>query len=135
MAQLLQGKITAITGAATGIGRAIALEYLQQGACVAINHFPDSKSASQYDELVAEAGELKENLIAVAGDISKPETGKDLVEKTVGKWGRLDVFVSNAGVCQFADFLRYVLCLTLRALDIFFDVKSLANRLRPFHAA
>lgn len=108
MAQLLQGKIAAITGAATGIGRAIALEYLQQGAYVAINHFPDDKSAAQYQELVAEAGDLGRNLLAVAGDISKPETGQELVRKTVEKWGRLDVFVSNAGVCQFADFLTYV---------------------------
>ena len=40
------------------------------------------------------------------GDISKPETGKDFVAKTVEAFGRLDVFVSNAGVCQFADFLE-----------------------------
>lgn len=106
--QLLPSKIAAITGAVTGIGRAIALEYLQHGACVAVNHFPDAKSASQYDELVNEAGELARNLIAVPGDISKPEMGQELVAKTVEKWGRLDVFVSNAGVCQFADFLTYV---------------------------
>lgn len=105
MAQLLHGKTAAITGGVTGIGRAIALEYLQHGACVAINHFPDPKSASQYEELVAEAGSLGSNLIAVAGDISKPEAGTKLVTKTVEKWGRLDVFVSNAGVCEFADFL------------------------------
>lgn len=113
MAQLLQGKVAAITGAVTGIGRAIALEYLQHGACVAINHFPDDKSATQYDELVSEAGELGQNLIAVAGDISKPETGRELVAKTVQKWGRLDVFVSNAGVCEFADFLTYVSTVSL----------------------
>lgn len=113
MAQLLQGKVAAITGAVTGIGRAIALEYLQHGACVAINHFPDDKSATQYDELVSEASELGQNLIAVAGDISKPETGRELVAKTVQKWGRLDVFVSNAGVCEFADFLTYVSTVSL----------------------
>lgn len=74
---------------------------------MAVNHFPDGKSASQYEELVSEAGDLGKNLIAAPGDISKPETGSEFVQKTVGKWGRLDVFVSNAGVCQFADFLRY----------------------------
>jgi len=104
MAQLLQGKVAAITGAVTGIGRAIAIEYLKHGASVAVNHFPDDKSTSQFQELQKEAGEGA-NLIAVAGDIQKPETGQELVKKTVEKWGRLDVFVSNAGVCQFADFL------------------------------
>lgn len=45
--------------------------------------------------------------ITVAGDISKPETGEDFVAKIVDAFGRLDVFVSNAGVCQFAEFLEY----------------------------
>lgn len=46
-------------------------------------------------------------VITVAGDISKPETGADFVAKIVEAFGRLDVFVSNAGVCQFAEFLEY----------------------------
>lgn len=108
MAQLLAGKTTAITGAVTGIGRAITLEYLSHGARVAVNHFPDPKSTQQYKDLVAEAGDKAENLIDVPGDVTKPETGLELVRKTVEKWGRLDVFVSNAGVCEFADFLTYV---------------------------
>lgn len=107
MAALLTGKVTAITGAVTGIGRAIALEYLKQGASVAVNYYPDAQSESQFKELSASAGEGAK-LIAVAGDISKPETGAELVSKAVETWGRLDVFVSNAGVCKFNDFLRYV---------------------------
>lgn len=104
MAQLLGGRIAIITGAVTGIGRAIAVEYLKHGAKVAVNYFPDDKSTSQFQELQKEVGESAP-LIAVAGDITKPETGQELVRKTVEKWGRLDIFVSNAGVCEFADFL------------------------------
>ena len=108
MAQLLSGKVAAITGAVTGIGRAIALEYLKHGASVAVNHFPDDRSASQFQEMKKEAGEGAK-LVAVAGDISKPETGQALVKKAVDEFGgRLDIFVSNAGVCQFADFLTCV---------------------------
>jgi len=44
-------------------------------------------------------------LLFVPGDISRAETGPKLVAETVSKWGRLDVFVSNAGICQFAEFL------------------------------
>ncbi len=40
------------------------------------------------------------------GDVQKPETGKKLVEEAVQAFGRLDIFVSNAGVCQFAEFLE-----------------------------
>lgn len=107
MAQLLDGRIAIITGAVTGIGRAIAVEYLKHGAKVAVNYFPDDKSTSQFQELQKEVGESAP-LIAVAGDITKPETGQELVRKTVEKWGRVDIFVSNAGVCEFADFLTCV---------------------------
>ncbi|KAF1353731.1 hypothetical protein BDV97DRAFT_122077 [Delphinella strobiligena] len=104
MSNLLTGKVAAITGGVTGIGRAIALEYLRQGASVAVNHYPDSISEDGFKSMLKEAGEGAK-LIAVTGDISKPETGTDLVQRTVDKFGRLDIFVSNAGVCQFSEFL------------------------------
>ena len=96
MAKLLDGKVAAITGAVTGIGRAIALEYIKHGACVAVNYYPDDRSASQFEDVVHEAG-LDASLTGVAGDISLPETGQDLVAKAIEKFGRLDIFVSNAG--------------------------------------
>ena len=115
MAKVLEGKVAAITGAVTGIGRAIALEYVKHGASVAVNHFPDLKSASQFEEMLSEAG-TDAPLIGVPGDISKPETGQELVVRTVEKFNKLDVFVSNAGVCQFADFLTYEMRTSSRRL-------------------
>lgn len=104
MAQLLPGKVAAITGAVTGIGRAIAIDYLNHGASVAVNYYPDSRSEKQFEELQKEFGE-DAKLIGIPGDITNPETGQELVKKTVEKFGKLDIFVSNAGICQFADFL------------------------------
>ncbi|KXT00900.1 hypothetical protein AC578_5719 [Pseudocercospora eumusae] len=101
---LLQGKVAAITGAVTGIGRAIAIDYIKHGASVAVNFFPDDKSKKHFEELQREVGP-DARLIGIAGDVTKPETGQELVRATVEKFGRLDIFVSNAGVCQFADFL------------------------------
>ncbi|PSK51845.1 Levodione reductase [Elsinoe australis] len=101
---LLTNKVAIVTGAVTGIGKAIALEYLKHGAKVGVNHYPDEKSASQFKEMHASATN-PDNLFAVPGDIAKPETATNLVQKTVQKWGKLDIFVSNAGVCQFHDFL------------------------------
>lgn len=82
---------------------------------MAVNHFPDSKSDDQFKSMKEEAG-AGAKLIAVPGDIAKPETGTDFVSKTVSEFGRLDVFVSNAGVCQFAEFLRWVCTLQAKAV-------------------
>ena len=63
----------------------------------------------------------------MAGDISLRETGRDFVSKTVEKFGRLDVFVSNAGVCQFADFLEYVdswLTLSMNSVGVVGNVQE-----------
>ena len=91
-----------------GIGRAIVLEYVRQGASIGVNYFPDDKSTSQLESLVTEAGENGGKIIGVPGDIRKPEAGQELIAKTVEKFGRLDIFVSNAGVCEFAYFLTWV---------------------------
>ena len=109
---LLLSKVAAITGGTTGIGRAIALEYVRQGCDVAINHLNLPSDSHHKASILSEAMALKEKdekagrLIEVEGDISKPETGKNLVEEAVKQFGKLDVFVSNAGVCQFAEFLE-----------------------------
>ena len=95
MARLLDEKIAAITGAVTGIGKAIALEYINHGACVAVNYYPNDRSTEQFEEMLLEVG--ADSLIGVPGDISKPETGQELVARTVERYGRLDICVSNAG--------------------------------------
>lgn len=113
--KLLTDKIAAITGGVTGIGRAIAFSYLAHGAKVAVNHLGDPKSSEQFQTLLEEAGnilggkeEAEKRLIEVPGNIGDHEVGKKLVQTTVEKWGRLDVFVSNAGICEFKEFLEYV---------------------------
>lgn len=104
--------------------QAIALGYLKHGAKVAVNHLggPNDEPLVQAfqkdaDAILNELGtasasasidESSKSYITVAGDISQPVTGSDFVAKIVEAFGRLDVFVSNAGVCQFAEFLEYV---------------------------
>ena len=109
---LLLSKSAAITGGTTGIGRAIALEYVRQGCNVAINHLNLPSDSHHKASLLEEAAAIKQKdekagrLIEVEGDVTKPETGKNLVDEAVKAFGRLDIFVSNAGVCQFAEFLE-----------------------------
>ncbi|KAF2493612.1 short-chain dehydrogenase/reductase-like protein sdr [Lophium mytilinum] len=109
--QLLTGKVCAITGGVTGIGRAIALAYVSHGARIAINHLGDESSSKHFESMVAEITSSNKDikaedvLIEVPGNIGTQEVAIELITKTVARWGRLDVFVSNAGICQFAEFL------------------------------
>jgi L-rhamnose 1-dehydrogenase len=115
--RLLAGKTAAITGGTTGIGRAIALEYVRQGCNVAINHLGLERDEKHRASLLREVAAIKSertegqtgsnsgDLMEVPGDVTLPDTGTILVEKAVERWGKLDIFVANAGVFQAADFL------------------------------
>lgn len=115
--RLLAGKTAAITGGTTGIGRAIALEYLRQGCNVAINHLGPERDEQLKTSLLKEAAIIKAEkvdgesesrageLLEVVGDVTVSETGTILVGRAVERWGKLDIFVANAGVFQAADFL------------------------------
>lgn len=110
---LLSGKNAIITGGTTGIGRAICLEFLRQGANVAVNHLGLEKDQVHLDSLVSEAESLRRDngqvgsLVHQIGDVRDPETATKLVELAVASFPakRLDVCVSNAGICTFAEFL------------------------------
>ncbi|KAI4205946.1 MAG: hypothetical protein LQ350_000131 [Teloschistes chrysophthalmus] len=104
--QLLKGKNAAITGGLTGIGRSIALGFLQHGCNVGINYLGGPSDEALLQQLKADLPQNGQTFLSVPGDISKPETGKALVKEVVDHFGRLDIFVSNAGICQFAEFLE-----------------------------
>jgi L-rhamnose 1-dehydrogenase len=100
--KLLEGKTVLVTGGSTGIGRAAAIGAARHGANVAINYASsDDKAAS----CVAEIEALGQRGLAVKGDVALPETATDFVSKTVEAFGRVDVMVSNAGICPFHAFL------------------------------
>ncbi|KAL2687511.1 hypothetical protein Neosp_005072 [[Neocosmospora] mangrovei] len=113
-AGLLVNKSAIITGGTTGIGRAICLEFLRQGANVVVNHLGLEKDQKHLDSLIAEADAIRKTtptagrLAHQEGDVRNPDTATNLVKMAVEHSGpskRLDVCVSNAGICTFADFL------------------------------
>ena len=117
---LLTGKVCAITGGLTGIGRAIAISFLSHGAKVAVNYLPTGRDTDLIHSLELDALQaiLQRNptlsitdaaqipLVCRPGDISQPSTGPDLIQTTVQLFGRLDIFISNAGICKFENFLN-----------------------------
>lgn len=113
--RLLAGKTAAITGGTTGIGRAITLEYLRQGANVAVNHLGLQKDETLKKSLLEEAQRLREEsskdaptgeILEIAGDVTDPQTGKTLVTEAAKKWGSLDVYIGNAGIFKASPFLE-----------------------------
>src|SRR5713226_8517924 len=89
----MSSPVVLITGALTGIGRAAALIFAQEGARVVVSGRRDK----QGQELVAELQALGAEAIFVRTDVRKDEDGRNLVDQTVKRFGRLDIAISNAG--------------------------------------
>lgn len=96
----LRGTVAAITGASAGIGRGIAELFVRQGAAVALM----ARRADRLDEAVA-ALDVGDRALAVAGDVGERADAERLVATTIERFGRLDVFVSNAGIHRVVPFL------------------------------
>lgn len=93
MAALLENRAAIVTGAGSGIGRAIADTFLRHGATVVIN---DVQPATA--ERARAESPHPERCIAVAGDVTEPETVDLLVRRCLDELGRLDILVNNAGI-------------------------------------
>jgi NAD(P)-dependent dehydrogenase (short-subunit alcohol dehydrogenase family) len=89
----LSGKTAVVTGGSYGIGYAVASLFVREGARVAIAGRDETKGKAALEAL---GGEL-ENALYVRADVSRAEDVKNLVEETVGRFGRLDILVNNAG--------------------------------------
>ena len=90
----LEGKVALVTGAARGIGAAIAERLAADGASVAINYATSKEEAEALAERIrGKGGKAK----AIHADISNPSQAKALVDAAVKEFGRLDILVNNAG--------------------------------------
>jgi NAD(P)-dependent dehydrogenase (short-subunit alcohol dehydrogenase family) len=89
----LAGKVAVVTGADSGIGRAVAIAFAREGADVAIAYLNEDEDASETARWVAEAG--RQSLL-LPGDITEPAHCRAIVAKTVERFGRIDVLVNNA---------------------------------------
>jgi NAD(P)-dependent dehydrogenase (short-subunit alcohol dehydrogenase family) len=90
----LQGKVALITGADSGIGRAVAALYAREGADVAIVYLCEHDDAEETKRIVEAEGR---RAIVIAGDLGDKAFCQQAVDRTVGELGGLDVLVNNAG--------------------------------------
>jgi NAD(P)-dependent dehydrogenase (short-subunit alcohol dehydrogenase family) len=91
----LKNKVALITGGDSGIGKAVALCYAKEGADIFITYLDEHDDAKETQSLVKKLGQRCELL---AGDISREDFCKTLVETVIQKLGRLDIVVNNAAV-------------------------------------
>jgi NAD(P)-dependent dehydrogenase (short-subunit alcohol dehydrogenase family) len=89
----LEGKKTIITGADSGIGRAVAIAFAREGADVLISYLKEHDDARETAKWVEAAGQ---QAVLVAGDLSDAAHCREVVDRAVKEFGRIDVLVNNA---------------------------------------
>ncbi|WP_230383740.1 SDR family oxidoreductase [Pedobacter endophyticus] len=95
MMSLLKEKVAVVTGSSKGIGRAIAHELANAGAKVVVNYSGDQSAA---DDVVASIESLGGEAFAIKADVSKKAEVARLFEESIARFGKIDIWVNNAGV-------------------------------------
>ena len=89
----LAGKAAVVTGGDSGIGKAVAIAFAREGADVLISYLDEHEDAKDTVRFVEEAGR---RAVLVSGDVSRPDCAREVVDRAVAEFGRIDVLVNNA---------------------------------------
>src|SRR5665213_3431358 len=102
----LEGKVAVITGAGTGIGQGIAIAMAKAGASIVVDYVGKAEVAQDSIDQIEKLGG---KVIGVNADISNPDDVAMLIQKTVEAFGKVDIFVNNAGIEKKFAFIDYPL--------------------------
>lgn len=91
----LRGKVVVITGASSGLGRAMAVRFGSEGAKVVVNYFNNEEDGKKVAQEVQDAGG---EAIWVQGDVSKEQDVKSLIAQAAQAFGSVDIMINNAGI-------------------------------------
>ena len=111
----LQHKVAIVTGAATGIGQAIATAFANEGAAVVVDYVGQGGRADETIRRIETAGG---RAIGVEADVSDQTQVRILVEQAVAKFGRLDILVNNAGIEFKHPFLEFPIDLWHKVIEV-----------------
>jgi acetoacetyl-CoA reductase len=93
----LEGRVALVTGAARGIGRAIARSLAAEGATIAVNY---QSSEGEARSLADELEKVGRKPLLFKGSVAERETWNSMIAKLKDNWGRLDILVNNAGITR-----------------------------------
>ena len=100
----LKDKVAIVTGAATGIGQAIAIRFAKEGASVVVDYVGKPDAPNRTEEAIKNLGG---KTVAVSADISAPDQVQNLIDSAVKAFGKLDIVVNNAGIEKKFAFVDY----------------------------
>ena len=112
----MKDKVVIITGASSGIGLATAREFASLGAKVILA----ARNEEKINEVARELSEKDVEALAVKTDVAKEEDCKNLIDKTVGKFGKIDILINNAGISMRALFKDLTLDVIKKLMDVNF---------------
>src|SRR5437868_11416783 len=101
----LKGKVALITGADSGIGRAVAALFAREGADIAILYLCEHDDAARSKEIVEREGR---RAITIAGDLGDKQFCERAVQQTVDQFGQLDILINNAGEQHYDQHIRNI---------------------------
>ena len=112
----MKDKVVIITGASSGIGRALAFEMGKRGAVVVIA----ARSVEKLNEIEAQLKSSGVKALAVKTDVSIEADCRNLIDTTVNNFGRIDILINNAGISMRALFEKTDLAVIRRLMDVNF---------------
>jgi len=111
-----KNKVVVITGASSGIGSACALQCAKEGAHVVIAARSNDKLEHTANEIVSKGG----HVLIVNADVSSEDECKNIINKTIDKFGKIDILINNAGISMRAMFEDVQPAVIKKLMDINF---------------
>ena len=93
----LEGKVSLVTGASRGLGRAIAIKFASLGSKVAVNYLSNEEAANK---VIKDIERMGGEVIPTKADVADSKAIKNMIRKITDMWGQIDILVNNAGIVR-----------------------------------